>query len=69
MSIVRVSSKYQVVIPAGVREFSGLKRGQEVDVVWHDGQIRVLKVPTLDEVQLLCRGMDRSLERASDRPL
>ena len=42
MARVKVSSKYQIVIPRGVREVAGIRKGQMVSVVPVGGVIEVV---------------------------
>ena len=44
MNTVKVSSKYQVVIPKEVREQMELKPGQEFHVLWMHGGIQFIPV-------------------------
>ena len=44
MNTVKVSSKYQVVIPKEVREQMDLKPGQEFHVLWMNGAIEFIPV-------------------------
>jgi AbrB family looped-hinge helix DNA binding protein len=69
MSSVKVSPKFQVVIPREVREPLGLYPGQEVDVVLHDGRITLIPVRPMGEMRGFLRGMDTEVEREPDREL
>ncbi len=48
---VKLSPKYQVVIPQAVREALGLKVGQEIDVIAKGKIAYLVPVKTLAEVQ------------------
>ncbi|MFT4603728.1 MAG: AbrB family looped-hinge helix DNA binding protein [Rhodothermales bacterium] len=63
MSVVKVSSKYQIVIPQDVREQSGLRPGDEVDVMFLGGVLHVVKVPTIREAQELLKGVSLDFVR------
>jgi AbrB family looped-hinge helix DNA binding protein len=69
MAIVKVSPKYQVVIPQEIREVAGVRPGQEIDMVWYDNHIHLVRVPSLDEARGMAAGIDRRVEREPDRPL
>lgn len=56
MDEVRVSSKYQVVIPKRVRERTGRKPGQKLMVLVKHGVISLVPVPELDELRGIARG-------------
>ncbi len=47
---VKVSSKYQVVIPEAVRSALGLKPGTEVDVIAKGGVAYIVPVHSLQKV-------------------
>lgn len=68
MPVVRVSSKYQVVIPREVREALSLEAGQEVDVLVHDGQIQIVPIRPMRELRGSMPGLDTAVEREPDRP-
>lgn len=72
MAAVRVSRKYQVVIPREVREQIARKPGQEVEVLVYDGQIRLVPIRPIRpmrEMRGFLRGMDTEIEREPDREL
>lgn len=67
---VTLSPKFQIVIPKELRELLHMKPGTEYEVfTWGDGIIRIVPVPTLEEVRGMCRGMDPTFEREPDREL
>jgi AbrB family looped-hinge helix DNA binding protein len=67
MAAVKVSPKFQVVIPREVRESMGLYAGQEVDVIAYDGQIRIIPIRPMKEMRGFVRGIDTTIEREPDR--
>lgn len=70
MSVVKVSSKYQIVIPKEVREQSGLKPGDDVNLVFLNGVLHVVKVPTLEEARGMLKGANLDFVRdKTDRDL
>jgi AbrB family looped-hinge helix DNA binding protein len=57
VNVVKLSSKYQVVIPPEVREAKGWKPGDEIAVVEDDdGSIRLVRVPTFQELRGIFTG-------------
>ena len=40
---MRLNSKGQVTIPADLRHKHGLREGDEIDVVEHDGSLRIVR--------------------------
>ena len=66
---VRVSPKYQVVIPKGVREELGLRPGQEVAVMRYRGRIELLPMTPVRQMRGFLRGVEATVEREPDRAL
>lgn len=68
---VKVSSKYQVVIPDEVRESLGLKPGSRVEVIAKGKVAFLVPVPGLEEVQADLRGTltQKSIRDKKDRKL
>ena len=69
MYTVRVSPKYQVVIPKGVREGIGLRPGQEVAVMRYRGRIELLPMTPVRQMRGFLRGVEATIEREPDRAL
>lgn len=57
METVKVSPKFQVVIPKRVREELQLKPGQELIVYIQDGTIRFSKPRSIQELRGIAKGM------------
>ena len=57
---VKLSSKYQIVIPQDVREVLGLKPGQAMQVLALDGHVVAVPVLPLSEAFGLFPGIDTS---------
>jgi AbrB family looped-hinge helix DNA binding protein len=57
METVKVSPKFQVVIPKRVREELQLQPGQELDVYILDGTIHFSKPRSIQELRGMCKGM------------
>jgi AbrB family looped-hinge helix DNA binding protein len=60
VTTVKVSPKYQIVIPLDVREKMELKPGQEVVVIEKDGVIHVIPLKPIKEMRGFLKGMDTS---------
>ncbi len=69
MPTVKVSPKYQVVIPRVVREALQLSPGQQIEVLLYNGRIELIPLNPIQTLRGYLRGMDTSLEREMDRPL
>jgi len=57
MSVVTVSSKYQVVIPEDVREKMNLKPGQKVIVVEKDGVVHLIPQKPIKDLRGFVKGV------------
>lgn len=71
MEAVTISSKYQVVIPKGVREKFNLKPGQKLVFIPFRGTLRVVIVPPIEEAYGMLAGMnveDIREEEDEERP-
>lgn len=69
METVKLSPKYQVVIPRSVREGLKLTPGQEVAVIRYRGRIELVPMSPVKEMRGFLRGVDPSVEREPDREL
>ncbi len=69
MQQVKVSPKYQVVIPKTVRESLGIRPGQRLQVVPYGDRIELVPVREIDEMRGFLAGMDPRFEREPDREL
>ena len=64
---VKVSPKFQVVIPKPVRESLGIRPGQRLQVVPYGDRIELVPVRGIAEMRGFLAGMDRRFEREPDR--
>ncbi len=67
METVRVSTKYQVVIPKSVREAAGILPGQEVAVLRYGGRIELIPLRPVGEMRGFLRGLETTIGREKDR--
>ena len=58
MTTVKVSSKYQIVIPRDIRERIELKSGQDVVIIEKDGVIHVIPLKPIKEMRGFAKGID-----------
>ena len=63
MTQVKLSSKYQIVIPEDVREALGLKPGQAMQVMAYGGHVVAVPVRPLSEVFGMFPGIDTHVDR------
>ncbi len=66
METVKLSSKYQVVIPVQVRESLNLKPGQKFRVQSYQNRIEFIPVIKIEESRGIFKGIDTEFERERD---
>ena len=69
MEQVKVSPKFQVVIPKPVRESLGITPGQRLQLVQYGDRIELVPVREIGEMRGFLAGIDTTLEREPDREL
>ena len=69
MEQVKVSPKFQVVIPKPVRESLGIRLGQRLQVIPYGDRIGLAPVREIGEMRGFLAGMDRRFKREPDREL
>ncbi len=69
MDTVKVSPKYQVVIPKGVREALGIRPGQEVAVLRYRGRVELIPMEPVKQMRGFLGGVDSTIEREPDREI
>ena len=67
MQAVRISPKFQVVIPREVREKLHLVPGQKMQVVAYGNRIELIPERDLTEMRGFLKGIDTTVEREEDR--
>jgi len=67
MLSVKVSPKYQVVIPKEIRESLHLIPGQRMQVVQYENRIELIPERDIEELEGFLKGIDTSFEREADR--
>ena len=67
MPTVRVSPKFQVVIPLDVRRALRLKPGLELQVLRFENRIELIPVPDIKAMRGFAKGIDTSVPRDKDR--
>ena len=67
MQQVKVSPKFQVVIPKAVRESLGIQPGQRLQVVSYGERIELVPVRGIGEMRGFLVGMDPKFKREPDR--
>lgn len=67
MTVVTVSSKYQIVIPKEVRASLGIEPGQRMRVLRHGNHVAVIPVRPIREARGSLPGIDTNVPRDPDR--
>ena len=67
MEAVKISPKFQVVIPKRVRDSLKLSPGQKVQMVAYDNRIEMIPVRKISAKKGFLKGIDTTVEREADR--
>ena len=67
MYAVILSPKFQVVIPQPVRRSMGLRSGQKMQVIEHEGRIELIPDRDISELKGFLKGINTAFEREEDR--
>jgi AbrB family looped-hinge helix DNA binding protein len=69
MPAVKVSPRFQIVIPRSVREALQITPGQELEVFAHGDRIELIPIKPMRKMRGFVRGIDTSVDREADREL
>ncbi len=67
MTTVKVSPKYQVVIPKSIRDTLHIKPGEEVQVLQFEDRIELIPIKRISELRGFLKGIDTGIQRDGDR--
>ena len=67
METVKLSPKYQIVVPKPIRDALALEPGQYLEMIVVDGRIEMVVVPSMAEARGFLRGIDTTVPRDDDR--
>jgi len=67
MKTVRVSPKFQVVIPLAIRKSLGIKPGVKVHVLQYENRIEYIPVMKIKKMRGFLEGIDTTIKRERDR--
>ena len=67
MEAVKISPKFQVVIPREVREKLHLVAGQKMQVVAYGNRIELIPEREIGDMRGFLKGIDTKVEREQDR--
>jgi len=67
MSTITVSSKYQIVIPAKIREALGIRPGERLHAIEYRGRIELVPVRAMRAARGSLKGINTDVPRNADR--
>ena len=67
MEAVKISPKFQVVIPKKLREALKLSPGQRVQMVVYGNRIEMIPLRNISEMKGFLNGIDTTVKREPDR--
>jgi AbrB family looped-hinge helix DNA binding protein len=67
MESVKISPKFQVVIPAKIRESLDLKPGQKMHVLSYQNRVEFIPVMDIKKSKGMFKGINTGFERDKDR--
>ena len=67
MQSVKISPKFQVVIPKNIRDRYKFKSGENVVVLPYEGRIEMVREKDIKSMRGFLKGMDTEIIREADR--
>ena len=67
METVKVSPKFQIVIPRAVRKSIDIHPGEKVQVIPYENRIELIPIKPIRESRGFLKGIDTTIEREPDR--
>jgi len=67
MNNVKVSTKYQIVIPKRIRNITNIKPGMELELIAYDNRIELIPLKPIKNLKGILKGMDTKIIRDKDR--
>jgi AbrB family looped-hinge helix DNA binding protein len=67
MEKVKVSPKFQIVIPRAVRKSIDIHPGEKVQVIPYENRIELIPIKPIRESRGFLKGIDTTIEREPDR--
>jgi len=67
MTTVKISPKYQVVIPKEIRDKLKLKPGQKMQILELGDRLEFIVIKNIKEARGFLKGIDVNIEREGDR--
>ena len=67
MNTVKVSSKYQVVIPKEIREGIGLEVGTQLEIITYGNRLELVPILPMKKLKGAFKGINTEIQREDDR--
>ena len=67
MQTVKLSPKYQVVIPKAIRNAMDLKPGQQIQIMQYQDRIEMIPYKNISDMRGFLKGINTEINRESDR--
>lgn len=67
MATVKVSPKFQVVIPREARESLGIRAGQKIQVLTYEDRVEFIPLKPMRAMRGFLKGIDTAVPRDEDR--
>ncbi|MGC8771422.1 MAG: AbrB/MazE/SpoVT family DNA-binding domain-containing protein [Brevinematia bacterium] len=67
MNLVKISSRYQLVIPKEVRKSLGIKAGELIKIIIYEGRIELIPVNSINKLKGFAKGIETNIDREEDR--
>jgi len=67
METVKVSPKYQVVIPKSIRESFNIISGEKMQVIAYNNRIELIPVGSMKKLKGFLKGINTNVKREKDR--
>ncbi|MFO7866304.1 MAG: AbrB/MazE/SpoVT family DNA-binding domain-containing protein [Candidatus Aminicenantes bacterium] len=64
---VKISPKFQIVIPRKIRESLKLTPGQKIQVIQYEDRIELIPVKNISEMKGFLKGIHTEINREKDR--
>lgn len=67
MDLVKISSRFQLVIPKEVRKSLGLKAGELIKIIIYEGRIELIPINSIKKLKGFIKDIDTNINREEDR--
>lgn len=67
MKNIKVSPKYQIVIPKKIREKVNIKPGMQLEVIAYKDKIELVPLKPMKQLKGILKGIDTNIKRDKDR--